>query len=80
MTQEYNKVDRMVLKKKKHQVINHQPILFSCRVPALPVKNLTGSGPLHPALAGEIEIDQIEHIHTISQCQFVVNLRLTQIN
>lgn len=25
---------------------------FSCSVPALPVKNLTGSGPVHPALAG----------------------------
>lgn len=32
------------------------------RVPALPVKNLTGSGPVHPALAGEINIYQIEHI------------------
>lgn len=27
--------------------------LFSCSVPALPVKNLTGSGPFHPALAGQ---------------------------
>lgn len=26
---------------------------FSCSVPALPVKNLTGSGPVHPALAGQ---------------------------
>lgn len=34
----------------------------ACRVPALPVKNLTGSGPVHPALAGEINIYQIEHI------------------
>lgn len=24
----------------------------SCRVPALPVKNLNGTGPVHPALAG----------------------------
>lgn len=27
--------------------------LSFCRVPALPVKNLTGSGPVHPALAGQ---------------------------
>lgn len=24
------------------------------RVPALPVKNLNGTGPVHPALAGEV--------------------------
>lgn len=30
--------------------------LFSSplRVPALPVKNLNGTGPVHPALAGEV--------------------------
>uniref|UniRef100_A0A8C6ZW55 E3 ubiquitin-protein ligase n=1 Tax=Nothoprocta perdicaria TaxID=30464 RepID=A0A8C6ZW55_NOTPE len=27
--------------------------LVPCRVPALPVKNLNGTGPVHPALAGE---------------------------
>ena len=26
---------------------------FSSRVPALPVKNLNGTGPVHPALAGK---------------------------
>lgn len=58
MTQECN-VSLMVQKKTS----SHQPILLiSCRVPALPVKNLTGSGPLHPALAGEIKIDHIEHV------------------
>lgn len=25
------------------------------RVPALPVKNLNGTGPVHPALAGEVQ-------------------------
>lgn len=31
--------------------------LFSSplRVPALPVKNLNGTGPVHPALAGEVQ-------------------------
>ncbi len=33
------------------------PVIF--RVPALPVKNLTGSGPVHPALAGTTPQDQI---------------------
>lgn len=29
------------------------PLPSPCRVPALPVKNLNGTGPVHPALAGE---------------------------
>lgn len=47
---------------------NQSPRIFRCvglksscglfsplRVPALPVKNLNGTGPVHPALAGEIQ-------------------------
>lgn len=33
----------------------------SCRVPALPVKNLNGTGPVHPALAGNGWRSQKEH-------------------
>ncbi len=32
--------------------MDHDLFPVICRVPALPVKNLTGSGPVHPALAG----------------------------
>lgn len=30
-------------------------LFSSLRVPALPVKNLNGTGPVHPALAGEVQ-------------------------
>lgn len=33
----------------------HYGLFSPLRVPALPVKNLNGTGPVHPALAGEIQ-------------------------
>lgn len=52
----------------RSQNANQDPLIFWCvglesscglfsplRVPALPVKNLNGTGPVHPALAGEIQ-------------------------
>lgn len=38
--------------------------LFSSllRVPALPVKNLNGTGPVHPALAGESQPTRMQEV------------------